>query len=281
MRDQKKMNSFEDILKFTVKMAKDSGKLLLSYQETIEKLVVDYKEMEGVFSKADLESEKLIIERIKKKFPSHYILAEESAFSEFKNDKNAFKKFSKYPFSWIIDPLDGTSNFLNRFDYFSVCICLAVKGVPTVGVVYRPSTEELFYAIKGKGAYYQKKKSKIKLKKIPNKKLMKDSLLVTGFSSEKGQVSEDEFTLFKKMSVNSRGVRRLGSAALDMCYVASGFFDGFWEQGLSPWDVSASGLICQEAGVKVTDYNGKPFSPFSDNFLAARPPFYNRIRNLI
>lgn len=267
-------------LEFTIKLAKDAGKLLLSHQKDVKKLKVDYKKMEGVFSKADLESEKLIISRIKKKFPDHYILAEESAYKEFKGGKDGFKKFRKYPFSWIIDPLDGTSNFLNQFDYYSVCICLAVYGVPAIGVVYRPSNKDLFFAIKGKGAFFLNRDGSNRIPKISNKKLINDSLLITGFSSEKGQVYEDEFRLFKKISSNTRGVRRLGSAALDMCYVAAGIFDGFWESGLAPWDVSASGLICQEAGVKVTNYAGKSFSPFSDNFLAARLPLYNQIKAL-
>jgi myo-inositol-1(or 4)-monophosphatase len=268
----------EAVLKFTIKLAQDAGKLLLLYKSKIKNLKVDYKKLEGVFSKADLESEKLIIDRIKKKYPDHYILAEESAFKEFKGEKDGFKKFSSYPYSWIIDPLDGTSNFLNNFDYFSVCICLAIYGVPTVGVVYRPSNKDLFFAIKGKGATFHSNGKSTRLPKTSNKKSMKDSLLVTGFSSEKGQVYEEEFSLFKRMSSNSRGVRRLGSAALDMCYVANGVFDGFWESGLAPWDVSASGLICQEAGILVTDYNGRPFSPFSDNFLAARLPLYNELK---
>lgn len=267
-------------LGFTIKLAQDSGKLLLTHQKEVKKLKVDYKEMEGVFSKADLESEKLIISRIKKKFPDHYILAEESAFKEFKGEKDGFKKFANYPFSWIIDPLDGTTNFLNQFDYYSVCICLAVYGVPTIGVVYRPSNKDLFFAIKGNGAFYQNKVTPNRIPKMPNKKLINDSLLITGFSSEKGQVYEDEFRLFKKISSNTRGVRRLGSAALDMCYVAAGIFDGFWESGLAPWDVSASGLICQEAGVNVTDYKGRAFSPFSDNFLVARQPLYNQLKAL-
>jgi len=263
-------------LKFTIKLAQDAGKLLLAHQKEVKKLKVDYKKMEGVFSQADLESEKLIINRIKKKYPDHYILAEESAFKEFKGGKDGFKKFATYPFSWIIDPLDGTSNFLNRFDYYSVCICLALYGVPTVGVVYRPSNKDLFIAIKGRGANF----NGVRIPKSSNKKLINDSLLITGFSSEKGQVYEEEFKLFKKLSSNTRGVRRLGSAALDMCYVASGIFDGFWESGLAPWDVSASGLICQEAGVQVTGYNGEAFSPFSDNFLVARLPLYKQIKAL-
>ena len=165
-----------------------------------------------------------------------------------------------------------------KLDYYSVCICLAIYGVPTVGVVYRPSNKDLFFSIKGQGSTYQNKGKSIRIPKVKNNKSMKDSLLITGFSTEKGQVSDEEFNLFKHISSNVRGVRRLGSAALDMCYVALGIFDGFWEGGLAPWDVSASGLICEEAGVKVTDYNGNPFSPFSDNFLVARQPFYNKLK---
>ena len=268
-------------LKFAIKMAKDAGKILLSYQKEIKKIKVNYKKSEGVFSKADLESEKLIVNRIKKKYLNHYILAEESAFKEFKGGKDGFEKFSSYEYSWIIDPLDGTSNFLNKFDYYSVCICLAHYGIPVVGVVYRPSNKDLFFSVKGQGTTFISGRKSIRLPKVSNKKLISDSLLVTGFSSEKGQVFDEEFSLFKKISTNARGVRRLGSAALDMCYVALGIFDAFWESGLAPWDVSASGLICQEAGVVVSDYNGRAFSPFSDNILVARAPFYDQLKALI
>lgn len=266
----------EAALNFSIELSQKAGKLLLKFQKKIGELKINYKESEGVASLADFESEKLIIKSILKSYPETQILAEESSF--IANIKN-FKEIEKYPYTWIIDPLDGTTNFLNNFDYYSVCISLAHFGKPILGVVYRPSNGDLFYATKGKGAWFKplgqkRAKALIPMKK---KKYLKDALLITGFSSEKGQVFQKEFKIFKNLTGKCRGVRRLGSAALDMCYVSSGIFDGFWESKLAPWDVAASGLISMESGLTVKDLKGKDFTPFNDSFVVARAPLLKEL----
>lgn len=277
----------EDALKLATRLAIDSAKLLLKRQNQISSLKITNKIAQGIASNADIESEKLIISGIKKHYPDHFILAEESAYKEYQGEMSRYEFLKEKEWVWIIDPLDGTNNFLNGLDYYAVCISLVHFGEPVVGVVLRPCNGECFYAIKGKGSkvvnYSKAFKVKTKpksLKKSSNKKILKDSLLVTGFTTEKGPVFEAEFNLFKNMIGKSRGIRRMGSAALDLCYVARGIFDCFWERGLAAWDVSASGLICSEAGVVVTDYHGQKFHPFLETIVASRAPLHNEILSL-
>ncbi len=271
-------------LKISLDLAKKSGIFLLKKQLRLSTLKINIKEAQGIASNADTESEKIIIDGIKKIFPDHFILAEESAFEEFKGEMSRYEFLKNTEWVWIIDPLDGTNNFLNGLDYFGVCISLVHFGDPVVGVVLRPSSGECFYAVKGKGTklvnLFAKKSKVITLNKAENKKLLKSSLLVTGFTSEKGAIFEEEFTLFKKMLGKSRGIRRMGSAALDLCYVSKGVFDCFWERGLAAWDVSAAGLICTESGVTVTDYSGQRFHPFQGTIVAARAPLHGEILSI-
>jgi myo-inositol-1(or 4)-monophosphatase len=167
-------------------------------------------------------------------------------------------------------------------DYYAVCIALAHKGTPVLGAVYRPPTGELFWAWQGEGAWFKKPAAKkLRLQCKPMKKTMKECLFVTGFSSEKGVDFQQEFDQFKDIMLASRGIRRMGSAALDLCYVATGIFDGFWERGLSPWDVAASGIICLESGLKVTDYEGRKFHPFQDSILAGRAQACRQIKSFL
>lgn len=276
----KKVN-LDEVLKLSLKLAHESGDFLLKKQLKLSKLKITVKEAQGVASDADIQSEKMIIDGIKKNYPDHFVLAEESAFKEFKGEMARYEFLKEKEWVWIIDPLDGTHNFLNGLDYFCVCISLAHYGEPVVGVVLRPSNGECFYAVKGKGTklinLYSKKSKPVNLKKTVNNKTLKESMLVTGFVTEKGEVFEDEFTLFKSMIGKSRGIRRMGSAALDLCYVCKGIFDCFWERGLAAWDVSAAGLICLEAGVVVTDYSGQQFHPFQETIVAARAPLHSEI----
>lgn len=275
---------FPEVLNLSLKLAKESGKFLIKKQLSISTLKITTKEAQGIASNADTESEKMIIAGIKKNYPDHFILAEESAYEEFHGEMSRYEFLKNKEWVWIIDPLDGTNNFLNGLDYYGVCISLAHFGEPVVGVVLRPSNGECFYAIKGKGTkivnLFQRKSKVSIIKKFSNKKILKDCLMVTGFTTEKGPVFEDEFMLFKKMMGKSRGVRRMGSAALDLCYVTKGIFDCFWEKGLAAWDVSAAGLICQEAGVVVTDYAGQKFHPFQETIMAARAPIHAEILSI-
>lgn len=264
-----------------IDLAFEVGKKLIRYQKKLESLTITCKDRQGVASTADIEAEKMIIKRLSSLYPNSSILAEESAFEEWGGKSGAYKHFKEVEWTWVIDPLDGTHNFLAGLDYFAICISLVHYGKPVLGVVYRPVTGDLFFAIKDKKTSFKNLKYGTRAKKIHSEKSTKklnESLLVTGFATEKGEVFDREFAIFKHMMEKGRGIRRMGSAALDLCYVASGLFDGFWERGLSPWDISAAGLICQEAGVTVTNYTGQLFCPFDETILAARKPLFNKLK---
>jgi myo-inositol-1(or 4)-monophosphatase len=269
------------LLKEVKSIARQAGTKLLKKQKRLKDLTVSIKEAQGVVSEADIEAEKFIIKKLKKIFPSADFLAEETAFEEHGGKDNAYMAYKEKEWVWIIDPLDGTHNYLNGLDYYAVCIALSFKGRPVLGVIYRPSSDTFYYALEGKGAFIQiGEKSSKKIKPAPNRKPLKSSLLVTGFATEKGEVFDKEFDYFRQMMEHCRGIRRMGSAALDLCLVAEGIFDGFWERGLAPWDMAASSLICLEAGVKVTDYQQEKFHPFKKTILACRTPLFKDFATL-
>ncbi len=283
----KKTVKREEALELSMLLAVKAAKLLLLKQQKISSLKITNKKAQGIASSADTESEALIVDGIKAKYPDHFILAEETAYKEYMGQMDRYKFLKEKEWVWIIDPLDGTNNFLNGLDYYGICISLVNFGEPVTGLVLRPTNGECFYAIKGKGSKlvnfsnsFKKKSKPVSLKKSTNKKSLCDSLLVTGFATEKGPVFDREFDLFKHMLGKSRGIRRMGSAALDLCYVARGVFDCFWEKGLAAWDVSAAGLICLEAGVKVSDYEGQKFHPFQETIVASRAPLHKEILSL-
>lgn len=270
----------EQILNFSLDTAYSAGEILLKHRKKIATLKINYKKAQGVVSEADVASEKYIISKIEKSFPGHEILAEEMIYALLKG-KCDYKQFESEAFCWAVDPLDGTHNFLSGSDYFAVCISLLYHGQPIIGVVYRPVTGDCFFALEDEGSYFENRKLKQKIVKLSTPKMKKklsDSILVTGFVSEKGEPFDQEFTLFKKVHLSARAIRRMGSAALDICYVAQGIWDGFWEKGLAPWDVAAAGLIAKEAGLKVTDYEGCPYSPYHRTIVATKPSIYNELK---
>lgn len=260
-----------------------AGKKLQGYSKKLGKLKVTSKDAEGMVSQADIETEKLLQRELKKVFKEAEFLGEESVFLKIKDKKKAFEKFKSLEWCWIVDPLDGTHNFLNGLDYYGVCVALAHYGQPVLGVVYRPESSELYYAIQKGKAYKENilsgKKTLLRAEK--NTKKLKDCMVVTGFALEKGDRDPLEFKILKKIMEKCRGVRRFGSAALDMCHVAEGKFDSYWEKGLAPWDVAASGIICLEAGVQVTDYNSESFHPFQKSIFCARKPLHKKLIGLI
>ena len=265
------------LLEFCEKTALKASKILIKYQKKINGLKVESKDTQGVASEADLASEKFIMGEIEKNYPEASILAEEDAFKRFGSKKEAYQEFKKQKFCFVIDPLDGTHNYLAGLDYYAICISVVSKGQPVLGLVYRPSTDECYFALKDLGCYKKSLLAKSRKKKVFEKKSfnkLKDSMLVTGFATEKGVMLDNEFSIFKNMMGRCRGIRRMGSAALDLCLVAEGVFDGFWERGLAPWDVAAAGLICIEAGVNVSDYQGTKFQPFAETIIAARKPLH-------
>ena len=201
---------------------------------------------------ADLESERTIIEVIRSVFSDHAILAEESGLLEGRPEM-----------SWIIDPLDGTTNFAHNLPIFSISIAFTHHQQSQVGIVLNPISGELFTAAAGQGA--QLNHRPIQVSSTPT---MEECLLVTGFPYNLHHTISELMQRFEGILRDSQGVRRLGSAALDLCYVACGRFDGFWEENLKPWDTAAGALIAQEAGGKLTDFTDNPFNIDGNQILA-------------
>ncbi len=221
-------------------IAREAGALLMEYFH--RHVAVEYKGEADLVTVADRKSEALIRERIRQHWPTHDIQGEEEGFKDTGSE-----------YRWYVDPLDGTTNFAHGFPVFCVSLALEHKGVRIAGVVYDPTRDELFSAERGSGAYLNQ--NRIHVSKIANSA---ECLVATGFPSHKRHKNPNIF-FYHQITLHTHGVRRAGSAALDLCCVASGRFDGFWEFNLNPWDTAAGVLIIQEAGGKVTDFSGGPF----------------------
>ncbi len=242
------------------KLARDAGAILRDrYNQEHE---VQYKGVIDLVTEADHASEAYLIQEIKTRFPGSHILAEESGETKGENEG-----------IWYIDPLDGTVNFAHHIPIFCVSIAYAFKGKMILGAVYDPLLDELFTAEQGKGAFLNGKSIH-----ASNTTELQRSLLVTGFPYDTWNTEKDNFKNFEKLAKKSQGVRRLGSAALDCCYVGAGRFDGFWELTLRPWDIAAAGLIAEEAGARVTAMDGSPdyISP-PQSILATTPGIYRQM----
>ncbi len=233
-----------------IEIAKDAGKFLKENEGKISQ--IDEKEsFTNLVTNIDKGSETMIKSFIEKYFPDHGILAEESGAS-----------LPLSEFRWIIDPLDGTTNFTHAYPVYCVSIAVEHKGEVVAGVVYDPNFDELFWAERGTGAFLNG--SKIKVTTADN---LKRSMLATGFPYD---IKHNPFNCiqhFEEFLIRAQAVRRLGSAALDICYVAAGRLDGFWEVNLHPWDTAAAVLITTEAGGKVSDFTGGRYSIYQKNIL--------------
>lgn len=241
------------------------------YKSLKRPLKIIDKGKQGLATEADLMSEKHVIKKITEHFPDHLILSEEDVFST--GEENTFTK-GKY--LWLIDPLDGTNNFFNKLPFFCVSLALYYEDQPLIGVIYNPVSGELFSAQVGKGAYFTRfiGERKIRTKLVAQeKKSIGESLL----SANSRKLSPKLLNKFSQL----RAMRRMGSAALELCYVAAGLLDAYWEKGLKPWDVAAAGLICQEAGVIITQQNGDQFDPFAKTVLASQRSIYEDLQKLI
>lgn len=232
-----------------IQAAQAAGKVLRRY--FAKEIRIDYKGAVNLVTDADRASEAVVIQTIRRRFPDHRFLAEEGG--EQAGGRASSSKGSGY--KWIIDPLDGTTNFAHSYPHFCVSIGLEIEGEVALGLVYDPLREELFLAETGRGATLNG--TPIHVSKTEK---LNDSLLVTGFAYDVREDLKNNLDHFGKFSLRAQGVRRTGSAALDLCYVAMGRLDGFWEMKLSPWDTAAGMRIVQEAGGRVTTFSGGPFS---------------------
>ncbi len=231
----------EKIRSTLLQSLEEAGKIL---KETIfERRIVAQKSELSLVTETDKRSEELIVKTILKNFPDHAIITEESPAR------------GKSPYRWIIDPLDGTTNFAHTYPLACVSIALEDKGEVIFGGVYDPFRGELFYAEKGRGATLNG--LPLVVSQNPN---LGQSLLATGFPYDRRQHPDEYLAVFRAFMLRVHGIRRTGAAAIDLCYVAAGRFDGFWEQKLHLWDLAAGLLIIEEAGGKLSDFAGRPLS---------------------
>lgn len=222
----------------------------------------------NLVTQADVACQKAVLKIIQKNFPSHDFLAEEDGLKNTGSD-----------WKWVIDPIDGTTNFAHGMPHFSTSIALAYKNDIVLGGVYDASADELFLARKGKGATLNGKKIR-----VSHTDKLENALLVTGFPYVRETRMDQLLAAFKQFILSCHDIRRLGSAALDLCWVAAGRFDGYWEDCLNPWDVSAGKLILEEAGGKVTDYAARPWKKldtFGRQILATNSKIHREMFDII
>jgi myo-inositol-1(or 4)-monophosphatase len=239
------------MINIAVRAARAAGNVLLRYYDRIDSLTITNKGKNEFVSEVDRAAEEVIIETLRKAYPDHAILAEESGHT----DGNAFQ--------WVIDPLDGTTNYLHGFPQFSVSIALKHKGVLEHGVVYDPLREEMFTASRGSGALLNDRRIR-----VTGRKGLEGALVGTGFPYREHSDLEAYLGMFRELIQKTAGIRRPGSAALDLAYVAAGRLDGFWELDLSEWDIAAGTLLIREAGGTVTDIRGGDRHLESGNLIA-------------
>lgn len=252
-----------EIKKLAVEAAKKAGRIL---KDNLEKgKAVEFKGAIDLVTEVDRLSENFIKGEIERAFPGHGILAEESP-----------EKIKESPYKWLVDPLDGTTNFSHGFPFFCVSIAFEERGKVTVGVVYDPMMDEIFTAEEGQGAFLNGERIRVSATDSLDR-----SLLATGFPYDLRSSNENNIDHFTSFSIKAQAIRRAGSAALDLCYTASGRFDGYWEMKLRPWDVAAGALIAAEAGGKLTDFRGGPFSIYGKECLASNGLVHGRMVRIL
>ena len=252
------MQNLKEIKALAIEVAIESGRhALLAKEKAVE--ISCKGAFNNLVTNVDKECEKIIVDKIIQKFPTHSILAEESG-----------EQLSSSEIKWVIDPIDGTTNYAHGIPIFSTSIGVWVEGEIRVGVVYDPSKDELFSASKGEGAYLNK--SQIQVSKVGE---VERSLIATGFPYDlKKKIQNLKY--FTKMLDKAQAIRRLGSASIDLCYVACGRFDGFWEFDLSPWDTAAGKILVEEAGGKVTDIDNNPFNIYCKSIVATNNTIHKK-----
>lgn len=251
------------IVDFLTRTADEAGDVLLRHFGRVKD--VRRKRNEGIVTEADKAAERVILKKILRNFPDSSIVTEESG--EYQGSRSL---------QWFIDPLDGTTNYAHGFPWFCVSIGVHEEGRPLAGVVFQPISRECYTGEAGKGAWLNGKRLR-----VSGTSDLRDALLGTGFYYSKGARLTEEVSIFRRVNEKVLGVRRPGSAALDLALVASGRYDGFWERGLKCWDVAAGYLLVTEAGGKVTSYRGKPTDVFSSEALATNTTLHRKMVSLL
>ncbi len=253
----------EKLLPVAVRAAKSAGKLLRAHYGKLSQSQIATKSKNDFVTVLDKRSEKIVISTVKKSFPSHGFYAEESG------------REAGSEYVWVIDPLDGTSNYIHHFPMFAVSIGVAKGDTIVAAVVYDPIHDELFTAEKGRGAFLNGKRIR-----VSGTRRLADAFMATGIPFRARERFDQYVTSFKTISMASAGMRRGGSAALDLAYVACGRFDGFWELDLSPWDIAAGALLIEEAGGKIADMWGKNRYLATGDIMGSNPHIYKELRQI-
>ena len=243
------------MLNIAIRAAHNAGDFIVRKINKLPDLKVEVKAHNDFVSEVDQQAEVLIIEDLLKSFPGHGIVAEESGVIEGKDE-----------FRWIIDPLDGTTNYLHGFPHYAVSIACEHKGRIVHGVIYDPFKQELFAASRGDGATLNNRRIR-----VANLKTIDGGLLATGFPFKHPEQLDEYLKLFRVFFASANDIRRAGSAALDLAYVAAGRLDGYWESGLNAWDVAAGALILRESGGLITDYSGDEHYLENGQIVAGNP----------
>jgi len=252
------------MLNMAIKAAHEAGDIIARSADRIDQLQIENKDKNDFVSEIDRSAESTIIGILKKAYPDHAFLGEESGKHEGATD-------AKTQYQWIIDPLDGTTNFLYGIPHYAVSIALKKDGKLDQAVIYDPSKDDLFYASRGAGAFLNKRRIRV------SKRLsLENALLTTGvpYRPDQDELVDPYLKTMKALIINTAGVRRPGAASLDLAYVAAGRYDGFWEFGLHEWDIAAGVLIVQEAGGLVGDPKGGDSHLKSGDIVAASPKVF-------
>ena len=258
-------NEINDLTQTAIQAARQSGTILQDYAQ--KGFTVHSKgEVINLVTEADLASEKAIIKTIRQAFPDHQILSEEEGAQEG----------SSHPIKWIIDPLDGTVNFAHGFPMYNVSIGIEYKGTCVIGATYDPNRDELFLAQQGRGATLNG--NPIHVSKAST---LEQALLVTGFAYDVHTATDNNLKEFCAFTIRAGGMRRTGTAAIDLCYIACGRLDGFWELQLKPWDTAAGKVIVEEAGGTITTYAGEPFSIYGSTLIASNGHIHQEMQKVM
>jgi myo-inositol-1(or 4)-monophosphatase len=255
------------MLNIAVKAARAAGSIINRAALDVERLTITAKGINDFVTEVDQAAEAAIIETLLAAYPGHGILAEESG-------RTHGAQHSDYV--WIIDPLDGTTNFIHGFPVYAVSIALAFRGRVEQAVVYDPTRNDLFIASKGRGAFLNDRRLR-----VSKRTRLADSLIGTGFPFRKGDNFHRYVEMFEQVMQHCAGVRRPGAAALDLCYVAAGWYDGFFETGLNPWDVAAGSLIITEAGGLIGNFTGEADFLYQREAVAGTPKVYGQLVQLL
>jgi myo-inositol-1(or 4)-monophosphatase len=256
------------MLNTAVKAARRAASIINRASFDIDRIKVTQKGHNDFVTEVDQAAEQAIIDVLKTAYPDHAILAEETGASSNLHDENDNV--------WIIDPLDGTTNFIHGFPQYCVSIALQQRGIITQAVIFDPTRNDLFTATKGSGAYLNEKRIR-----VSRRDKMADALLGTGFPFRNGDGLEEYIKMFRIMTEKCAGLRRPGAAALDLAYVAAGRLDGFFERGLQPWDMAAGSLLVTEAGGIVGTFAGESDYLYKNEAIAATPKVFAQMVNVL